>query len=199
MSLNIEKSRAQLRLPLLVVFDLDSCLWTPEMFELRGSPTEPVKGELLQAGEGIVGVKCESGQTVKLFPGALAALQEMLTDPAWKNSKIAAASSSLVPKYSYQCLELLEVFPGKTLKEVFEFHAIGRQGELSSDKRTHFNKLHLESKIPFDEMVFFDDCMWGDNVGHITKHFGVVGVRTPRGLTTSEWEKALNLFHESKQ
>lgn len=105
----------------------------------------------------------------------------MLTDPAWKNSKIAAASSSLVPKYSYQCLELLEVFPGKnqcllrlevrmplrvspgkTLKEVFEFHAIGRQGELSSDKRTHFNKLHLESKIPFDEMVFFDDCMWGD-------------------------------------
>lgn len=52
MSLNIEKSRAQLRLPLLVVFDLDSCLWTPEMFELRGSPTEPVKGELLQAGEG---------------------------------------------------------------------------------------------------------------------------------------------------
>lgn len=35
-----------MKLPRLVVFDLDQCLWSPEMYLLREIPTERVYGEL---------------------------------------------------------------------------------------------------------------------------------------------------------
>ena len=30
----------------MIVFDLDDCLWTPEMHELYGMPSKPVRGNL---------------------------------------------------------------------------------------------------------------------------------------------------------
>eukprot|EP00959_Pyramimonas_sp_CCMP1952_P422406 8848586-Pyramimonas_sp.AAC.1 len=39
-------------LPELAVFDLDACLWDQEMFEMSEMPTDPIQGELGNAGEG---------------------------------------------------------------------------------------------------------------------------------------------------
>ena len=61
--------------PELIVFDCDMCLWSPEMYELRQIPDTPIFGDLNGRGKGVVGVKSGS-EVVKLFPGALQALQE---------------------------------------------------------------------------------------------------------------------------
>jgi hypothetical protein len=89
----------------MVVFDLDMCLWSPEMFELPSLPTQQV----LAQGR-CVGLRCAPrGPTVELFPGALHALCELLTQPEWRGTRIAAASSSLEPTYSFACLRAIEV------------------------------------------------------------------------------------------
>ena len=39
---------------------------------------------------------------------------------------------------------------------VRRYHQVGRSGKLSSRKTTHFQALHNESGIPYNEMLFFD-------------------------------------------
>ena len=183
--------------PKLVVFDLDMCMWHPEMYQLPGKPTRKVIGSLGSAGNGVVGAA--TGSTiVRLFPGALRALQELYLLPEWQDTKVAAASSSEEPSYSAACLDMLEIVPGVPMREVFSYLAIGRQGELSSDKRTHFAKIGRESGVAFRDMIFFDDCNWGDHVRTIAQSHGVVGVRTPRGMQDKEWREGLRRFAEQR-
>ena len=97
---------------------------------------------------------------MRLHQGALVALRELYSNPAFKDVKLAAASSSLVVEYSQACMRGLEIVPGVPVEEVFSFQQIGRQGKLSPDKTTHFRELIQESGIPYEEMLFFDDCSW---------------------------------------
>ena len=65
-------------LPKLIVFDLDMCLWSPEMYELSVVPVEGDKiigklGKLDQ--EGCIKVKSGGHDTIQLFPAALQVLQ----------------------------------------------------------------------------------------------------------------------------
>ena len=57
-------------LPTMVVFDLDGCLWTPEMYELYELPTDKdmISGDL-EGGSGCVGVR-SGGRVIRLFDGA---------------------------------------------------------------------------------------------------------------------------------
>ena len=157
------------------------------MYQLPNRPTEAIRGSLgADVGEGIVGAKIANRSTqVRLFPGALLALQELYQLPAFASTQVAAASSSEEPSYSAACLDMLEVLPGVPMRKVFSFFAIGRTkecGNLTSDKRTHFAKIQTESNVAFDKMLFFDDCNWGDHVGKIQQAHGVIGKRTPEGL-----------------
>eukprot|EP01063_Lacrimia_lanifica_P021446 TRINITY_DN2879_c0_g1_i1.p3 TRINITY_DN2879_c0_g1~~TRINITY_DN2879_c0_g1_i1.p3 ORF type:complete len:252 (+),score=59.80 TRINITY_DN2879_c0_g1_i1:2-757(+) len=189
--------RAMARLmPKLVVFDLDACLWDPEVYQLHAPPCTPVRGDLGGAGEGVVGAATACGrQTVKLHPGALLALQELR---GRGDVKVAAASTSLNPAYSYQCLDLLEVVPGVSVRSCFHYHQIGREGRLTSRKTGHFELLQKESGIAYRDMLFFDDCGWDDHVGDIRQTFGVLGRATPDGLQVRDWRAALEMFHSER-
>jgi magnesium-dependent phosphatase 1 len=180
------------RLPRLVVFDLDGCVWDPEMYELNTTPTTPVH-EDLGCGRQVAGLEA-GGDTVRLHQGALVALRELYSNPAFKDVKLAAASSSLVVEYSQACMRGLEIVPGVPVEEVFSFQQIGRQGKLSPDKTTHFRELIQESGIPYEEMLFFDDCSWDDHVGDLYRQIGVIGQRTPNGMTEAEWREGLARF-----
>ena len=113
-------------LPSLIVFDLDDCLWTPEMHELYDCPRKPVRGILnphkpkSEQKEGIVALANSSGQTVRIYEGGRRALYELATDPKYKGVQIAVASTSLEPSYSYACLEGIEVLPGKTIMDLLQ-------------------------------------------------------------------------------
>jgi magnesium-dependent phosphatase 1 len=182
-------------LPTMIVFDLDDCLWTPEMHELRNPPTQPVQGSLNAAAlQGVVGMKNKSGQTVRLYDGARKTLYELATNIAYKGILLAAASTSLEPSYSHLCLQGIEILPGLTLRNMLKFDQIGRSGRLNSDKITHFRLLQDESNVAYKEMLFFDDCNWGDHCGRVNQAFGIVSQRTPYGLTYKEFLQGLQSY-----
>jgi magnesium-dependent phosphatase 1 len=180
------------RLPRLVVFDLDACVWEPEMYELDATPTKPCHADL-GCGMQVAGLQA-GDSTVRLFEGALIALRELHTNPAFENVMLASASSSLVPAWSWACMAGLEIFPGVPVEKAFSYQQIGREGKLSPDKRTHFRELLQDSGIPYEEMLFFDDCGYGDHVGDLYRQIGVIGQRTPNGMTEAEWREGLARF-----
>ena len=82
-------------LPTIIVFDLDDCLWTPEMHELSGPPSIPVEGPLdpndkSGSALGTVGMKVPSrrrGRGKKAAAAAAVTIGEVTTETArrWSN------------------------------------------------------------------------------------------------------------------
>lgn len=193
-------------LPQLVVFDLDQCLWHPEMYTLDELPSDPVIGKLGTYGDGVISVRSGYEQ-IQLFPDALRILQEYYLN-MYPNIRIAAASSadtSRAVQIGRTAMNILEVLPGVTMRQVFAKNwpagfegnlQIGRTPPLSSDKSaTHFPILKRETGIDYPGMVFFDDCLWGDHCANVARNCpGVVTQKTPRGLQTSEWKAALRAY-----
>ena len=170
------------------------------MHELPGLPSIPIQGDLGDGQRGVVGLQVpRRGTTVELYPGARQALRLLATDPTYQGIVLAAASTSLEPSYSDACLERLEVLPGLTVGDMLSYRQIGRSGRLDSDKRTHFRLLHEESAVPYEEMLFFDDCNWGNHIFAVQRAYGVVGQRTPEGLAFSEFEQGLATYRKHAQ
>merc|ERR1712150_19650 len=124
------------------------------------------------------------GETVRLFPGAAAVLRSFLPDGPLRAAgmKVAVASSTTEPAYARVCLESLLVDPDRseTVADLVEYRHIypGSKG------RCHFPALQAETKVPYERMIFFDDCTYGDNCRDVaTQCPGVACVRTPDGLT----------------
>ena len=200
-------------LPSLIVFDLDDCLWTPEMHELSGMPSIPVEGPLdpnnpMDSPLGVIGLGVRGNrrrwgsheeEVVELYPGARLALRELLTKPEYKNIQIGVASTSLEPSYSRACIAGIEITEGVYLKDIVTYAQIGRSGKLTSRKTTHFKLIHEESGVPYEDMLWFDDCNWGDHVGDLNRAFGALGVRTPHGLQIKEFHDGLKMFSEEKK
>ena len=181
----------KMSIPSLIVFDLDMCLWSPEMFELDSAPTKfDVQRGGVKAGR----------DTVKLFPGAQATLLRILTDPVFQASKIAAASSTTEPGFATTCLEQIPIDPSGQRKETISDLIKYRQIYPGSKGSNHFPRLQLELGIPYSEMIFFDDCNWGDNCKDVaTSCPGVTCVRTPRGLTVEEFNVGLEAYAKGKR
>mmetsp|Transcript_20454 Transcript_20454/g.43257 ORF Transcript_20454/g.43257 Transcript_20454/m.43257 type:complete len:116 (+) Transcript_20454:1053-1400(+) len=74
----------------------------------------------------------------------------------------------------------------------------------SNKAQTHFPFIRKLTGISYDKMLFFDDCNWGDHVGMVGRGCtentgkGVVGHRTPRGLTVKDWYKGLELYRKAR-
>ena len=150
-------------LPTMIVFDLDDCLWSPEMYTLNDTPSMPIHGKLNpdsshteEVGVVGMGVPPQGRPIVKLFDDARRVLRLLIQDETFQHVTIAAASSSEEPTFSYSCLRGIDVIPGVKMMDIFQYHEIGRTGHLSSRKTTHFRALHEKSGIPFQEMLFFD-------------------------------------------
>ena len=173
---------AMLRRPAMLVFDLDACLWSPEMFELDAAPSE------YDAARG--GVRA-GREVVRLFPGAAAVMKRLLTDE-FAAVKVAVASSTTEPQFASRCLEQLPADASgaraERLADLIDF----RQIYPGSKGRQHFPALQKESKLAYDQMLFFDDCTYGDNCADVARACpGATCVRTPQGLTEELFEQGL--------
>lgn len=196
-------------LPSLCVLDLDDCLWTPEMFLLSEDVdvSNPILGDLGGRGEGVVGVRSGSS-VIRLYPGAILALQECVDSLLHRGMRLAVASSANTPRaveIGRQAMNVLEVLPGLTLFEVLRMGwddeecvnlQVGRSPPLSSDKsRTHFPILRERTNIPYDEMVYLDDCNWSPHCEMVERNCpGVITQRTPNGLQEREWRAVLERY-----
>ena len=204
------------QLPALIVFDLDDCLWTPEMHELSGMPSKPIEGPLdpnnPDSPLGTIGLAVPRGkrggwgsyndddeEVVELYHGARLALRELISNPEYKNIQIGVASTSLEPSYSRACIAGIEISQEIYLKDIISYAQIGRSGQLNSRKVNHFKFIHEESGVPYEDMLYFDDCNWGDHVRDVQNEFGVVGVRTPCGLRLEDFHEGMQLFAEEKR
>ncbi|CAM9245912.1 unnamed protein product [Choristocarpus tenellus] len=164
------------------------CIWyvSPEMFELRGEPSgwNETRNEVIAGRD-----------RVTLFPGAVVALRDLHTQERFANTKVAVASATSHKSRALECLRLLEVSPGIKVDEVVRYREI-----YPSHKSRHFNRLHEESGVAFHDMLFFDDCNWGDNCRDVEWACpGVTTVKTPNGLTLQEWKEGLSKFAESRR
>ncbi|KAL7463235.1 hypothetical protein ACHAXS_003608 [Conticribra weissflogii] len=173
-------------LPKIIVFDLDDCLLFPEAHELSGMPSQPVEGPLdpnnpSTSPLGTVGMRVPSrrrggydldGEVVELYPCARLALRELATNPKYRHVEIAVASTSLEPSYSRAALRGIEIIPDVSVMDMISYSQIGRSGKLTSRKTSHFRVIHEESGgVPFEDMLFFDDCNWQDHVSRVLFHF----------------------------
>ena len=182
--------------PTLIIFDLDDCLWSPEMFQLSSLPKVPTTDS---SGE-VVACSTADGDSVRLFPGARRVLSKLSSGGYGLPSStlLAVASSSEVPSYSQSCLDTLTV-NSRPLSSLFAASAIGRTGGLTSRKTTHVERLTSQLRtqsftVDPSSTLFFDDCNWGDHVGDLETSLGIKGVRTPEGLTEELFEEGLARF-----
>lgn len=179
------------RLPRLIVFDLDACLWHPEMFELDGAPTRfDAKAD---------GIATTGSDVVRLFPGARNVLHRLLVEPQFQNVQVGVASSTTEPSYATTCLENLPIDPtgdrGERVADIIDFREIyyGNKG------LDHFPQIKQASGVDFQDMIFFDDCIYGDNCGIVARHCpGILSVRTPNGLTEKLFEAGLRAFADGQ-
>lgn len=161
-------------------------MWHPEMFQLAGRPST----YSAERGGVIAG-----SDTVKLFPGAASVLRRFLpgNDARLAEVKVGVASSTDEPAYARTCLDALRVDPerGETIGDIVEY----RQVYPGAKGRSHFPALRAETGVPYDRMLFFDDCTYGDNCGEVaTQCPGVACVRTPHGLTEALFDGGLAAF-----
>lgn len=159
-------------LPRVIVFDLDNTLWTPELYQLRRldrSNQIPV-----------------AGRDVELFDGAREVLENIIPNLQGDEKPILAIASR-TNKVDW-AEDLLDQFQ---LRDMFEAIEI-----FPGTKTNHFSKISRLTKVPFHEMMFFDDARDGryGNCEPVAA-MGVFCVHCPDGLRTKDvFEHALDLY-----
>ena len=88
--------------PKVVVFDLDGCLWDPEMFMLSwrgGAPFTPDGDAMLS----------QSGERVVLLGAARDILRQLRTTDDWSATKVAISSRTDEPAWAAELLDKFRV------------------------------------------------------------------------------------------
>ena len=102
----------------------------------------------------------------------------------------AVASKTDAPSWAQTCMNHLVIDDERTtLISCFDQ---GRLVEIAyGSKKEHLKRLQKRTKIPFEQMAFFDN-EYG-NIRSVSS-LGVKCFYTPRGMTIEDWEKAKDMF-----
>jgi magnesium-dependent phosphatase 1 len=141
---------AAMPLPRIVVFDLDACCWTPEMYQIgRGAPFK------------YDAAKCEAtaigGDRVRLLGDVGSIWGELHSCEVWRQTEVAIASRCDEPQWARELLSKFEVLPGVTMMEVANQKLVQIH---SGNKKSHFAEISKTSGVAYAEMLFFDDDPW---------------------------------------
>lgn len=170
------------RRPRLVVFDLDGTLWNPEMYQLWGGGGAPFRAA--PDGHAVID---RSGTRVGLLGNSASLLASLKRDA---NTMVAVASSTDEPSWADECMRKIRVDDEYCMKDCIDFEAIQK-----GSKRFHFEALHRSSKIPYENMLFFDN----ENRNIVSvRPLGVVCSYCPNGMSKTVWEKALADFEAER-
>ena len=161
-------------LPRVIVFDLDATLWTPELYQLR---------RLQRANQ-----TPRAGKDVKLFEGARKVLNEIipsLAEDAQEPPILAIASRTQSAAWAHDLLDQFGLRSSFQCIEIFPAH-----------KTKHFTNIQQQTRVPFDQMMFFDDARDGKygNCEPVAA-LGVFCVHCPQGIESAEiFERALHMY-----
>ncbi len=118
----------------LFVFDLDFTLW-----DAGGTWCDATNPPYFWEGNSLLD---QSGSEMQLYPDVRAILEELKEN----NRKIAAASRTYEPGWAQDLLHLFDIDKYFDLKEIYP-----------NSKIAHFKKIQNHFKLPYSEMIFFDD------------------------------------------
>lgn len=182
----------QLQQPRLIVFDLDGCLWKPEMYELawRGMGHAPF--EFMNDNK--TRMKSQLNSVVQLIGDVAELMDELVLDYHHPTATatiiplLAISSRCDEPIWARELLSKMTLpRSGKTLQE-----AITGPWEISKDAKVHhFERISKQTGIPLKEMVFFDNE--SQNCKSVSR-MGVTVGYTPQGVTRSIFEQTMARF-----
>ncbi|KAF1922966.1 magnesium-dependent phosphatase-1 [Didymella exigua CBS 183.55] len=155
-----------LALPKIVVFDLDYTLWP---FWVDTHVTGPIK-----ATEGGLKVKDRYGEVYGFYND----IGEILVALKAKNILVGAASRTHAPELGREMLELLKV-PSSSGSSTRAIDYFDHLQIYPGSKTAHFERIHRDSGIDYEEMLFFDDESRNKNV----EVLGVTMKLVPRGVS----------------
>jgi len=179
-------SAGTMSVPKLFVFDLDNCVWYPEMYQLWGSSGPPFVRNADNSCDGHGG----SGGKVELIGDVQEVIAQLVTDPTFKDTKLAVASCCDEPSWAHELLGLFEVVPGKTLQDCMSYVQIHK-----GNKQGHFRQIAKDSGVALEDMVFFDDQH--GNIRNVSE-LGVTCVLTPDGVERKHFDQAMSQFASKK-
>lgn len=177
---NVAESRTLMHaLPRAVVFDLDGCLWYPDMYKLwgGGAPfTVTETGDLTD----------KRGRAVYLLGAVADVLFELKTDPKWADAVVCVASCTDEPAWAQECMRKFSIGGGHCIKDVMMVEEIR-----FNNKQVHLKNIAAKTGVALEEMLFLDNERGNCND---VASLGVTVAYTPNGVTTAAWEKALAAF-----
>ncbi|KAF3006477.1 hypothetical protein E8E13_003888 [Curvularia kusanoi] len=140
-----------LSLPKIVVFDLDYTLWP---FWVDTHVTGPIK-----ATEGGLKVKDRYGEAYGFYNDVGGILEALKA----KGILIGAASRTHAPELGREMLKLLKV-PSSSGSPTRAIDYFDHLQIYPGNKTTHFERIHRDSGIDYEDMLFFDDESRNKNV-----------------------------------
>lgn len=152
--------------PKLIVFDLDYTLWPFWVDTHVIAPFKLERGKIIDA----------HGQHVKSYPDSTEILQELHSE----GYTLALASRT---SYTDEAKDLVKLFGWDRYVTYSEIYP--------GSKTTHFNKFHAHSKVPYSEMLFFDDEE--RNIIDLSK-IGVTCIFLHDGVTKAVIKQGLQTF-----
>ena len=168
--------------PKLVVFDLDACIWSPEMYELwgGGAPfTYDAAANTCTDSNGVV---------VRL----LGAIPEVFDEIRAWGGQIAIASRTDEPSWAREILNKFRTRSGETLMAC----VAPKLDELyKKNKTTHLGQIWAKSSIDYAAMIFFDDDP--RNISDVSG-LDVLSILTPQGVTREVFDQGLAAFAKRK-
>jgi magnesium-dependent phosphatase 1 len=184
------------RIPRLIVFDLDFTLWFPEMYELDGAPFKKTKDGT---------VKDRHGTEVQFFPAVHRVFSILKIHEQFKGVQIGVASKTTEPAWANTCMNLMDIKIDRSMdtrsnsddKKTCTLRSLVDYEEIyPRNKRVHFEKLHINSGVAYEDMLFFDN-EYG-NIRDISA-LGVCCAYCPEGLTDTVWNQGMSAFQAHQE
>ncbi|KAL7008053.1 hypothetical protein EMMF5_002235 [Cystobasidiomycetes sp. EMM_F5] len=175
------------RMPKLVCFDLDYTLW-PLWVDTHVSPPLKRKGS-----KDINKIYDKYDSQMSFYSDVPSILVELKDSP---DVHVAIASRTSAPKAAEQALDQL-LIPQSSRPEAGLIRAIecfNTKEIYPGSKLTHFRSIHKKTRIPYEEMVFFDDESRNREVAKL----GVTFVLVPHGVDRAIYEKGLQDWRDSR-
>ena len=173
---HLKKTRPNCKMdhkPKLIVFDLDYTLWP---FWADTHVTLPFRKD--KNGE----IYDYHNWNIKLYPDTLAVLEHLHND----NYQMVVASRTSAIEEAEALLNILDLNKFFTIKQIYP-----------GKKTAHFATFHEKTKIPYEDMLFFDDEE--RNIRDLSKIGVTCHYITSNGMTWDDLHKGLESHKKKKQ